>query len=263
MREYSKILPQFWLGSTGKKLRGHQEAQIVAFYLLTTPHANMIGLYYLPKIFISHETGLTMQGASKGLQRCIEAGFCRYDEENEMVWVVEMAIHQIGELKATDNRCIGIQNEYDRLPESLYFQEFYEKYASIFHMKKQRGNTSPLQAPSDTLRSQEQEQEQEQEQDYFESFWSEYPNKTAKQAAIKAWQKLKPSDSLFNLMMAALKKQKPYFKIGFIPHPATWLNGRRWEDDIQTCEQSNRKTPKPDDFANKDYSKGINEDGSF
>lgn len=97
----------------------------------------------------------------------------------------------------------------------------------------------------------------------FESFWSEYPNKTAKQAAIKAWQKLKPSDSLFNLMMAALKKQKPYFKTGFIPHPATWLNGRRWEDDIQTCEQSNRKTPKPDDFANKDYSKGINEDGSF
>jgi hypothetical protein len=95
----------------------------------------------------------------------------------------------------------------------------------------------------------------------FESFWSEYPNKTAKQAAIKAWQKLKPSESLLNLMMAALKKQKPYFKVGFIPHPATWLNGRRWEDDIQTCEQSNRKTPKPDDFANKDY--GINEDGSF
>jgi len=163
MREYSKILPQFWLGSTGKKLRGHPEAQIVAFYLLTTPHANMIGLYYLPKMFISHETGLPFEGACKGLQRCIEAGFCRYDDENEMVWVIEMAIHQIGELKATDNRCIGIQNEYDKLPESLYFQDFYAKYSSIFHMKKQRGNTSPLQAPSDTLRSQEQEQEQEQD----------------------------------------------------------------------------------------------------
>lgn len=163
MREYSKITPQFWLGKTGKKLRGHPESQIVAFYLLTTPHANMLGLYYLPKMFIAHETGMTLEGACKGLSRCIEAGFCLYDEESEMVWVIEMAIHQIGELKASDNRCVGIQNEYDKLPENLYFQDFYAKYSSIFHMKKSRGNISPSEAPCKPLRSQEQEQEQEQE----------------------------------------------------------------------------------------------------
>ena len=161
MREYSKITPQFWLGSTGKKLRGHIEAQVVATYLLTSPHANMLGLYYLPKMFIAHETGLPLEGASKGLQRCIEVGFCHYDEDSEMVWVIEMALHQVGELKSTDNRCTGIQNEYDKLPKNLYLTEFYNKYSTIFHMKKLRDCTSPLQAPCKPLRSQEQEQEQE------------------------------------------------------------------------------------------------------
>ena len=159
MREYSKISPQYWLGETGKQLRGHPEAQIVSLYLLTTPHANMLGLFYLPKMFIAHETGLPFEGACKGLARCIEVGFCHYDDKSETVWVVEMALHQVGELKPTDNRCSGIQNEYDKLPENLYLQGFYEKYASIFHMKSKRASK----APSKPLRSQEQEQEKEQE----------------------------------------------------------------------------------------------------
>lgn len=66
----------------------------------------------------------------------------------------------------------------------------------------------------------------------FDVFWNQYPNKTAKQAAVKAWSKLKPNESLFNLIINALEKQKPHFKVGFIPHPATWINGKRWEDAI-------------------------------
>lgn len=69
--------------------------------------------------------------------------------------------------------------------------------------------------------------------DFFDSFWQEYPNKTAKQAAIKAWSKLKLNDTLFNTIIDALKKQKPHFKTGFIPHASTWLNGKRWEDEVQ------------------------------
>ncbi|MCR2581744.1 replication protein, partial [Salmonella enterica] len=85
------------------------EAQIVAMYLLTSPHANMLGLYYCPTMFIAHETGLGLEGASKGLQRAIEAGFCEYDEASEVVWVIEMASYQIGEaLKPNDLRVKGV-----------------------------------------------------------------------------------------------------------------------------------------------------------
>ncbi|MDR3353368.1 MAG: hypothetical protein LBO00_10300 [Zoogloeaceae bacterium] len=167
MRNYSKVGPQFWIGPTGKKLRAAgMEAQIVAMYLLTSPHANMLGLYYCPTMFIAHETGLGLEGASKGLQSAIEAGFCEYDEASEVVWVIEMASYQIGEaLKPNDLRVKGVQNEYGSLPENPYLARFYEKYSTAFRMSVCRGKASPSEAPSKPLRSQEQEQEKEQEQE--------------------------------------------------------------------------------------------------
>jgi NACalpha-BTF3-like transcription factor len=171
MRGYSKVGPKFWIGETGKKLRAAgADAQLVAVYLLTSPHANMLGLYYIPKSFIAHETGMGFEGASKGLQRAIEAGFCEYDEATEMVWVIEMATYQVAdELKAKDLRVKGVQIEYDSLPANPYLARFFEKYGQQFCMSSKRGELvekrSPFEAPSKPLRSQEQEQEQEQQQE--------------------------------------------------------------------------------------------------
>lgn len=166
MRDYSKVGPKFWIGATGKRLRAAgMEAQVVAMYLLTSPHANMLGLYYCPLMFIAHETGLGLEGATKGLQSAIEAGFCEYDEGSEVVWVIEMAGYQVGEaLKPNDLRVKGVQNEYAALPGNPYLARFFKKYRHAFHMKECRENESPIEAPSKPLRSQEQEQEQEQEQ---------------------------------------------------------------------------------------------------
>jgi hypothetical protein len=168
MRDYSKVGPQFWIGKTGKKLRAAGvEAQLVGMYLMTSPHANMLGLYYVSVNSIGHETGLGNEGAMKGLARCIEADFCSYDEESEMVWVHEMATYQIADaLVASDKRCLGIQNEYNALPDNPYLARFFEKYETAFNMTKQRGVSSEItakkEAPSKPHRSQEQEQEQEQ-----------------------------------------------------------------------------------------------------
>ena len=164
MRDYAKISPKFWIGATGKKLRSAgAEAQVVAMYLMSSPHANMLGLYYCPEMFIAHETGLGLEGASKGLLRCIEAGFCEYDESAEVVWVIEMARFQIDDaLNPGDKRCSGVQNTYNDLPQNRFLAGFFEKYAAAFNLKTKRENTSPLEAPSKPLRSQEQEQEQEQ-----------------------------------------------------------------------------------------------------
>lgn len=140
MRDYAKVSPQIWIGETGKKLRGNLEAQVVALYLMTNPHANMTGLYYLPQMFLQHETGIPLEGASKGLARCIETGFCGYDEQAEVVWVKEMARFQVSDqLKPEDKRCAGIQNEYNSVPENKYLGEFFERYSVAFHMVENRG----------------------------------------------------------------------------------------------------------------------------
>lgn len=71
----------------------------------------------------------------------------------------------------------------------------------------------------------------------FVEFWSSYPRKVAKADAMKAWKKIKPTGQMLAELMAGLEKQKAsgdWMKDGgqFIPHPASWINGRRWEDQI-------------------------------
>ncbi|KHE07941.1 hypothetical protein IB70_04730 [Citrobacter braakii] len=139
-------------------------------YATVSPHANMLGLYYLPVLYLAHETGLGFERASKGLRRAIEAGFCSYDDDSEMVWVHEMAAYQIGtSLSAGDKRCAGVRNEYESLPENPFLSVFYDKYQHHYHLSKRRGNevknTRGIEGASKPHGSQEQEQEQEQDQE--------------------------------------------------------------------------------------------------
>ncbi|MBV8247437.1 MAG: hypothetical protein JO200_03210 [Comamonas sp.] len=162
MRDYAKVAPKMWHGKTMKALRKHPEGLVVAMYLMTSPSSNMLGLFAQPVLYMAHETGLGEEGARKGLQYCIEAGYCSYDEESEFVWVHEMASYQVApELKATDLRCKGIQKDYESLPDNPFLLEFFERYATAFHLTKARGIEGACEGPCKPHRSQEQEQEQE------------------------------------------------------------------------------------------------------
>lgn len=72
--------------------------------------------------------------------------------------------------------------------------------------------------------------------DAFNAFWRAYPRKVGKQAAMKAWAKLKVDDKLQAAIMGALTVQRQSEQwrrdVRFVPHAATWLNGRRWEDEV-------------------------------
>ena len=64
----------------------------------------------------------------------------------------------------------------------------------------------------------------------FEEFWQEYPRKTGKEAARRAWEKASArvgADAILAGLRAALWPSDSQF----IPHPATWLNQGRWDDE--------------------------------
>ena len=68
----------------------------------------------------------------------------------------------------------------------------------------------------------------------FADFWKAYPCGKSKQAAIKAWDKLKPDEDLLRLMALGLQRdlQSDTWGRGIgIPYASTWLNNRRWEDE--------------------------------
>lgn len=107
--------------------------------------------------------------------------------------------------------------------------------------------------------------------DLFPKFWKLYPNKKGKAAAEKAWKKLKVTADLFGQIAEGLAAQvvcEAWVKdVGqFIPHPATWLNGKRWEDEVKVASNVH---PFPQSrhtgFADRDYTSGLKmrEDGSY
>lgn len=72
----------------------------------------------------------------------------------------------------------------------------------------------------------------------FAEFWAIYPKKKTKDKAIDAWNKIRPDDALVDqiLKAVALARQTRDWtkdKGQYVPHPTTWLNGRRWEDELE------------------------------
>lgn len=133
---YARILPTLWTGETGRRLRGDTEAQIVALYLMTSPHANMLGVYYLPLAYLAHDTGLPSEGALKGLQRLIEEGFCSYEGASEVVYVRKFAEYQTGaSLKRADNRVKSIREAVVELRHLPYVADFIRDYADAYHLR--------------------------------------------------------------------------------------------------------------------------------
>jgi len=73
----------------------------------------------------------------------------------------------------------------------------------------------------------------------FKSFWNAYPRRVGKGAALKAWGKIKEPKKTLQEIIVALewqKKTEQWTKDGgqFIPHPATYINQCRWEDEQET-----------------------------
>lgn len=102
-----------------------------------------------------------------------------------------------------------------------------------------------------------QDKDKEEDKDYspqipprgtaFDRFWQSYPKKVGKQAAGKAFGKVKvPVETL----LTAIERQKCSDQWSrdngqYIPNPATWLNQGRWEDELPpaSAQTGSRSAP--------------------
>jgi len=74
----------------------------------------------------------------------------------------------------------------------------------------------------------------------FGQWWLAYPRKIAKKGAEKAWKAAEKEKELPSIeeLLAILEKQKASRSWQqengrYIPYPSTYLNGRRYEDEIE------------------------------
>ena len=105
----------------------------------------------------------------------------------------------------------------------------------------------------------------------FETFWKLYPRKTAKDNARKAFAKLDLTPELLAQIMESLAKHatcQSWLKDDgqFIPHAATWLNGKRWNDEVKSAANVHHfpGASRHSGFDQRDYSAGLiqREDGT-
>jgi hypothetical protein len=100
----------------------------------------------------------------------------------------------------------------------------------------------------------------------FEKFWDIYPKKRGKDPANKAWDKLKGDEELYYDICEAViawRETEDWLKNDgqFVPNASTFLNQKRWQDEIPAAKPINRACPKwmaeNDDYTAIGGTKGL------
>jgi len=90
--------------------------------------------------------------------------------------------------------------------------------------------------------------------DYFSQFWDFYPRKAGKESARKAWEKLQPNEELMTLIANNIQERidKGEWRKdnkSYILHASTFLNQKRWEDEV--LEKQHEKSKSTDTAGSK------------
>ncbi len=91
--------------------------------------------------------------------------------------------------------------------------------------------------------------------EFFEEFWKEYPKKIAKEYCLKKWLKLTPMEALTIVEDVKNRKSKDVGWLdGYAPHPSTYLNQKRWNDEIISVRAGGSKLPEGTPHTKGKYS---------
>ena len=103
-----------------------------------------------------------------------------------------------------------------------------------------KGNNNQVQEKGEV---QEKEEEQVQDKILFETFWKLYPNKVGKAKCEPKWEKL-TNDIRKKIIetLPAFVSYKPFPTYNH-PNPETYLNQKRWEDEIPKIEAPKGNAP--------------------
>ena len=115
-----------------------------------------------------------------------------------------------------------------------------------------KGHTKGTQRATNNNDKNNKNEEEEYMCAQFDKFWSAYPKRRSKASALKAFRKVTVPLEILLSALEQHKKTEDWTKENgkYIPLPATWLNGKRWEDEITT--------PQPPIGSMEYYQKFIN-----
>jgi len=124
---FCKIKPSFW--HSKKTVQMDPESKLLAIYLMTSPSFQMVGIYHIPKVTLHSHTGLPLEVIDRCLSALEAIGFLHYDENQQIVWVIDMAATQVAD-NPNLKQIKGVRNELARLweEESPFVAEWLERH---------------------------------------------------------------------------------------------------------------------------------------
>ena len=256
------ILPtKIW---TDKKFKCLDEKQKYLFlYLITCPHLNYFGYIHLPIEYIACDVTWEEKDVVKHLNILTKRKMVMYDFETNILFVCN---HLLYEEKKSQNDIKRMSKILSDLPESylaFYLVEkikeifpvkdfdlysffsslsFIKKGVSLYEQKETHQKETPLflvaEEPKEKPVSKKTKEIKESENDAsFDSFWKEYPRKTAKNQARKNFQNILKKKKAtveqlitaaknYNILCVKERREERYIKLpsSFLGRDETYLD---------------------------------------
>ncbi len=88
---YIRVKSRFWTDEKARNWDNH--TKLLALYLLTSPHNNMLGCYVLPQLYICADLEWSTEQLAKPFSQLLADGFIEYDESSCLIWVKNFLKH--------------------------------------------------------------------------------------------------------------------------------------------------------------------------
>lgn len=232
MAETRMIKTKMWRDAFIRGL--NEKGKTLWLYLLTNDHTHICGFYELTLDAIAFESGLK----EKDILEQLELFHGKIEYIDNYVCIKNYVRHQ--NAACSPKVQIAIDRSLKDIPENVKNVFENSEYKSNSKSKSKSKSKSEVSIPYgkgiDTLYKSE----------YFQHFWDVYPKKVGKGETWKSWQRIAPTKELARKIYVAVmsyKNTEQWHKDNgqFIPNPATFLNQRRFDDDIRDIKIENSK----------------------
>ena len=247
MARFRKIDPRIWNDAKFRALSDH--GKLAFLMLLTHPSMTSLGAMRGTIGGLAEELGWSAEAFREAFQEALSKGMVEHDQKACLIAVPNFVKYNAPESPNVVRAWLGA---LDLLPEcelktrvvarARGFAEgmgkgFLEAFAEAFAKAMPNKEPEPEPKKKNTPKPPRSSAGADSLPDGFEQFWAAYPAKKAKPAAVKAWAKLHPDEQMQAEILAAIERERrseQWTRDGgrFIPHPTTWLNQRRWEDEV-------------------------------
>lgn len=116
---YSKVFVKIWHSKDFRTLS--EEGKMLFLYLLTSPHRNMGGFYYLPLPYLCFDVGLDEKRVVKALEELTDKDMALYDYNTQVVLIKKWFCYNPIE---NENQAKGLNKQLAEIPKSKLFKPF-------------------------------------------------------------------------------------------------------------------------------------------